>query len=159
MSQPRVLFLCTGNSCRSQMAEGWLRHLAGGRFEALSAGAFARGRSQSQNVKAVIADIAVDLYGLTACLSRTTRAIERKGEEGARREIELTCAFANMAERRLQANVSGFDNNDDEVRKAIAIPVTMKYRAGWDDRELVSVRMAQLAEDCGLQAVALHPRV
>jgi nifR3 family TIM-barrel protein len=45
-----------------------------------------------------------------------------------------------------------------EVRKAIAIPFTMKYRAGWNDRELVAVRMAQLAEDCGLQAVALHPR-
>ena len=35
---PRVLFLCTGNSCRSQMAEGWLRKMAGGRIEALSAG-------------------------------------------------------------------------------------------------------------------------
>src|ERR1700689_754347 len=44
------------------------------------------------------------------------------------------------------------------VRSAITIPLTMKFRAGWNDRELVNVRMAQLAEDCGLQAVALHPR-
>ena len=34
----------------------------------------------------------------------------------------------------------------------------MKFRAGWNDQELVAVQMAQLAEDCGLQAVALHPR-
>ena len=45
-----------------------------------------------------------------------------------------------------------------EVRKAIAIPFTMKFRAGWNDRELVNVQMARLAEDCGLQAIALHPR-
>jgi arsenate reductase len=37
-SQVRVLFLCTGNSCRSQMAEGWARFLSKGKVEAFSAG-------------------------------------------------------------------------------------------------------------------------
>ena len=45
-----------------------------------------------------------------------------------------------------------------DVRAAVSIPFTMKFRAGWSDEELVNVKMAQLAEDCGLQAVALHPR-
>jgi nifR3 family TIM-barrel protein len=45
-----------------------------------------------------------------------------------------------------------------EVRKAIQIPFTMKFRAGWNDQELVAVKMARLAEDNGLQAIALHPR-
>ena len=45
-----------------------------------------------------------------------------------------------------------------KVRAAISIPFTMKFRAGWNDQELVTAKMARLAEDCGLQAVALHPR-
>lgn len=44
------------------------------------------------------------------------------------------------------------------VRRAISIPFTCKFRAGWNDAELVMVQMARIAEDCGLQAVALHPR-
>jgi len=40
MTRTRILFLCTGNSCRSQMAEGWTRHLKGNRIEAESAGTF-----------------------------------------------------------------------------------------------------------------------
>ncbi len=44
------------------------------------------------------------------------------------------------------------------VRAAVSIPLTMKYRAGWNDEEIVAVRMARMAEDCGLDAVALHPR-
>ncbi|MCX7718597.1 MAG: arsenate reductase ArsC [Candidatus Sumerlaeaceae bacterium] len=38
-----VLFLCTGNSCRSQMAEGWTRHLHGATIEVFSAGTMAHG--------------------------------------------------------------------------------------------------------------------
>src|SRR6516162_4578253 len=45
-----------------------------------------------------------------------------------------------------------------EVRAAIQIPFTMKFRAGWNDEELVAVRMGRLAQDWGLQAIALHPR-
>jgi tRNA-dihydrouridine synthase B len=45
-----------------------------------------------------------------------------------------------------------------KARAAIRIPLTCKFRAGWNDHELVGVEMARLAEDCGLAAVALHPR-
>ena len=53
MSQKRVLFLCTGNSCRSQMAEGYLRELAGDRFESLSAGANPSGYVHPKSVEAM----------------------------------------------------------------------------------------------------------
>ena len=44
------------------------------------------------------------------------------------------------------------------VRAALSIPLTMKFRSGWNDREIVAVQLARLAEDCGLDAIALHPR-
>ncbi len=45
-----------------------------------------------------------------------------------------------------------------KVRSAISIPLTCKFRTGWNDRELVAVELAKIAEDCGLAAVALHAR-
>jgi len=44
------------------------------------------------------------------------------------------------------------------VRAAVSIPFTVKFRMGWNDSNIVCVPLAQLAEDCGLQAVALHAR-
>lgn len=43
MMKPKILVLCTGNSCRSQIAEGWLRYLANDRVETFSAGIEAHG--------------------------------------------------------------------------------------------------------------------
>ena len=55
----KILFLCTGNSCRSQMAEGWLRHLAGDRFEVYSAGIVAHGKNP--RAIAVMREVGVDI--------------------------------------------------------------------------------------------------
>jgi len=46
----------------------------------------------------------------------------------------------------------------EAVRSAVTIPFTVKFRAGWNDEDLVCVELAKMAEDCGLCAVALHAR-
>ena len=46
----------------------------------------------------------------------------------------------------------------ESVRAAVTIPFTVKFRLGWNDNHIVCVPLAKLAEDCGLNAVALHAR-
>lgn len=55
----KVLFLCTGNSCRSQMAEGWARHLKGDVIDAFSAGVATHG--MNPNAVAVMGEAGVDI--------------------------------------------------------------------------------------------------
>jgi arsenate reductase len=57
----KVLFLCTGNSCRSQMAEGWARHLKGDTIAAYSAGIEIHGLNP--NAVKVMAEVGVDISG------------------------------------------------------------------------------------------------
>ena len=61
MARLKVLFLCTGNSCRSQMAEGWARELKAEQIDAYSAGIVAHG----MNARAVrvMAEAGVDISG------------------------------------------------------------------------------------------------
>ena len=46
----------------------------------------------------------------------------------------------------------------EAVRSAVTIPFTVKVRLGWDDENIVCVPLAKMAEDCGLNAIALHAR-
>lgn len=46
----------------------------------------------------------------------------------------------------------------EAVRAAVKIPFTVKFRAGWNEQEIVCLELAKMAEDCGLCAVALHAR-
>ena len=61
---PRILFLCTGNSCRSQMAEGWARHLRGDVLVPASAGIETHGLNP--RAVAVMAEAGVDISGHTS---------------------------------------------------------------------------------------------
>jgi arsenate reductase len=61
MNKPKVLFLCTANSCRSQMAEGFLRHHAGDRFEVYSAGA--RPGKLNPSAVEVMKEVGIDISG------------------------------------------------------------------------------------------------
>ena len=44
------------------------------------------------------------------------------------------------------------------VRSAVRIPLTVKTRAGWDGKSIVAVEVARMAEDVGVEAIAVHPR-
>jgi arsenate reductase len=70
----RILFLCTGNSCRSQMAEAWVRRLQGERFEAWSAGTAPAGLS-SRAVQ-VMREAGVNIWG-----QRSKHVDELRGRE------------------------------------------------------------------------------
>jgi arsenate reductase len=61
MARRRVLFLCTGNSCRSQMAEGWLRQIAGDGAEVQSAGTKPAGLNPM--AVAVMREAGIDISG------------------------------------------------------------------------------------------------
>ena len=76
MNQPvlKILFLCTGNSCRSQMAEGWAGALKGGVIEAYSAGIEKHGVNQLA-VK-VMAEAGVDISNQRSKLVQELMAVQ-----------------------------------------------------------------------------------
>ncbi len=58
----------------------------------------------------------------------------------------------------LLRDLPGIGRIFEAVRTAVKIPFTVKFRAGWNDEEIVCVELARMAESCGLCAVALHAR-
>jgi len=68
-----VLFLCTGNSCRSQMAEGWARHLKGDQIKPYSAGIEVHGLNP--DAVRVMAEAGVDISGQRSKLVSALRGV------------------------------------------------------------------------------------
>ncbi|MGE4297491.1 MAG: arsenate reductase ArsC [Desulfovibrionaceae bacterium] len=103
--RPRILFLCTGNSCRSQMAEGWARALKGDVLEAYSAGIETHGLNPLA-VKAM-ADAGVDISG------QRSKTLDALGDLAFDYVVTLcghaneTCPYFPAATRRVHV---GFDD-------------------------------------------------
>ena len=85
-AKPRLLFLCTGNACRSQMAEGWARHLRGDVLEVRSAGTKPAGLDA--RATAVMAEVGVDLSG------HTSKTVTDALEEGDFDYVVTVCDHA-----------------------------------------------------------------
>lgn len=69
-----ILFLCTGNSCRSQMAEGWMRELHGDEYNVYSAGIETHGLNP--NAVKVMAEAGVDISGHKSTLASDYKDIK-----------------------------------------------------------------------------------
>jgi Low molecular weight phosphotyrosine protein phosphatase len=92
----RVLILCTGNSARSQMAEGLLRHEAGDQFEVYSAGT--KPSIVRREAVAAMNEIGIDISGL-ACRDQTTSGKPHFVKSETRYTVESWCSWGKRRTR------------------------------------------------------------
>jgi nifR3 family TIM-barrel protein len=105
--------------------------------------------------------ISAQLFGSDpATLADAARVVQDMGFDfvdlnlGCPAKKVVTCNGGSGLLRNLPLIRSIFES----VRAAVTIPFTVKFRAGWNDKEVVHVELARMAEACGLAAVALHAR-
>ena len=105
--------------------------------------------------------LAVQLFGADPAL--TAEAARMAAASGAALiDINFGCAVKKIV--RTGAGVALMRTPDraqallKAVRKAIAVPLTIKIRSGWDATGRQALEIARLAEDCGVDALTVHPR-
>jgi arsenate reductase (thioredoxin) len=115
----RILFVCTANACRSQMAEGWARHLAPAGWEVGSAGLVPY--PVSRRARAVMAEVGIDLSGhrekpVSAVALGTWDIVVTLSEEAGRYLPRLRPSQRHL--RRPVADPMSATGTPEEVREA-----------------------------------------
>jgi acyl-CoA dehydrogenase family member 9 len=87
----------------------------------------------SQLVTRRLADVMVDLFVLAATMSRVTQALADKGEAGASRERDLVRVLAGQVKTRVQQNLDGLDDPNDEPLTALADHLVAQDGYTWDN--------------------------
>ena len=120
----RILFLCTGNSCRSQMAEAWTRELKGDQFESYSAGVEPKG-IDPRAVKAM-AEVGIDISG------QASKDIEALGKQEFDYVVTL-CDHANEA-------CPFFPGKTRRIHRAFDDPPKLAAAAGSEEEAMTFYR-------------------
>jgi arsenate reductase (thioredoxin) len=120
----RLLFLCTGNSCRSQMAEGWARALKPELIEPFSAGVVKHGMNET--AVTVMAEAGVDISGQH---SKTV-------DELPTREFDVVITLCGHAEE----NCPYFPGKARRLHRGFDDPPALAARAGSEEEALVHYR-------------------
>ncbi len=91
-----------------------------------------RGILDREYVQSRIANAAIDLYAMSACIARATSAVSKQGEDGAKRELLLTKTFCAEARRRVRRELRAVHENHDESFEAIVdqVRAARDYPAG-----------------------------
>jgi arsenate reductase (thioredoxin) len=146
MTKPAVLILCTGNSCRSHLAEGILRHVAGDLFDVYSAGSNPVGYVHPKAIE-IMQEIGIDISGHTS--KHMSQFLDRKIDT-----VITVCGKADQACPMFPGQVNryhwGFDDpahaqgTEEEilnvfrrVRDQIKL-VFQAYAAGYRERSKLS---------------------
>ncbi|HSC46403.1 MAG TPA: tRNA dihydrouridine synthase DusB [Candidatus Acidoferrum sp.] len=104
--------------------------------------------------------ITAQLFGANPqVMAEAARMVEDHGFDAV--DINLGCPAKKVVKcggSGLLRDLELLDEIFRAVRAAVRIPLTIKLRAGWDDKSIVAVEVAKLAESIGVEAVAVHPR-
>jgi tRNA-dihydrouridine synthase B len=104
--------------------------------------------------------IAAQLFGANpAVMADAARMVEDLGYDAV--DINLGCPAKKVVKcggSGLLRDLPLLEQIFRAVRAAVRIPLTIKLRAGWDENSIVAVDVAKLAVDCGVEALAVHPR-
>ncbi len=79
-----------------------------------------------------LADIMIDLFVLSAVISRVDSSLKKNGAEKAKKELEILEVFSGQVRRRTKSNFGKIDQNDDELIKSLADHAFESERYGWD---------------------------
>jgi tRNA-dihydrouridine synthase B len=104
--------------------------------------------------------IAAQLFGANPqVMADAARMVEELGYDAV--DINLGCPAKKVVKcggSGLLKELTLLGDIFRSVRAAVKIPLTIKLRAGWDDKSIVAVDVVKMAEQCGVECAAVHPR-